>query len=495
MCNGVRAGFAWVTRRQRLSAKRDLRLPSRPAGSQSEASVVLQFAGGTLTVRGIDANHALLEHFSGQAKWDARSHCVRCAGHLYAEIVKWLVRAGLPFDDQAGTYERLTLTYDPGGRPARLYQAEALQAWLKHGGRGVVVLPTGAGKSLVAMLAIADRQRSAMVVAPTLDLVRQWYDQLKAAFGTEVGLLGGGEYDIKPLTVATYDSAHLHVERWGNRFGLVVFDEVHHLPSPSYQLAARLSVAPYRLGLTATPERTDGADASIDELVGPIVYRRDIVEMTGQFLADYETSRLTIQLTPEEREQYEAARETYLGFTRRQGIKFNGPRGWSEFIRRAASSREGRRALDAYRVQKSIAIAASAKLRTLEELLERHARDRCLIFTLDNRTVYEISRRYLIPAITHQTKVKERSEILKSFADGTYGAVVTSRVLNEGVDVPDANVAIIVSGTGSVREHVQRLGRILRPRDAKRAVLYELVTAQTSETNTSERRRDHLAYR
>ena len=457
--------------------------------------IVLGFVSGTLTVQGIDSNHDLVEQFAGQLKWDARSHCFRCAGHHYAEIVKWLVRASQPFEDQAGKYERPKLEYDSGGRTARAYQQEALEAWLKQGGRGVVVLPTGAGKSLVAMLAIANRQRSAIVVVPTLDLVRQWYDQLKAAFGVDVGLLGGGEYDIRPLTVATYDSAHLHVDRWGDRFGLVVFDEVHHLPSPSNQLAARLSIAPYRLGLTATPERTDGAKASIEELVGPIVYRRDIVEMTGEFLADYETLRLNVQLTPEERANYEAARETYLGFTRRHGIKFNGPKGWSEFIKRAASSREGRRALDAYRTQKSIAIAASGKLRTLEELLNKHARDRCLIFTLDNRTVYEISRRYLIPAITHQTKVKERSEILKNFRDGTYGAVVTSRVLNEGVDVPDANVAIIVSGTGSVREHVQRLGRILRPRDGKRAALYELVTGQTAETSTSERRRDHLAYR
>ena len=475
--------------------KREASLPRADTPSKDAAAIVLKYAAGTLTVHGIDAGHEIAERFAGQVKWDTRSHCFRCAGHLYALIVKWLVRSGLPFDDQACNYERLALEYNSGGRSSRPYQREALADWLKEGGRGVVVLPTGAGKSLVALLAIADRQRSALVVAPTLDLVRQWYDLLKAAFGIEIGLLGGGEYEIRPITVSTYDSAHLHVERWGNRFGLVVFDEVHHLPSPSFQLAARLCIAPYRLGLTATPERTDGAESCIEELVGPIVCRRDIVEMTGEFLADYETVRLTVQLTEAEREQYESARQTYLGFTRRHGIKFNGPKGWSDFIKRAASSREGRRALDAYRVQKSIAIAASGKMATLEELLIKHNRDRCLIFTLDNRTVYDISRRFLIPAITHQTKVKERSEHLKLFAQGVYGAVVTSRVLNEGVDVPEASVAIIVSGTGSVREHVQRLGRILRPRDAKQAVLYELVTAQTAETGTSERRRDHLAYR
>ena len=124
-----------------------------------------------------------------------------------------------------------------------------------------------------------------------------------------------------------------------------------------------------------------------------------------------------------------------------------------------------------------------------------HRGDRAIIFTQDNSSAYEISRRFLVPAITHQTKVTERSEILAGLNAGTCGAVVTSKVLNEGVDVPSANVAIVVSGSGSVREHVQRLGRVLRKVGDKRAVLYELVTRQTTETFTSELRRDHVAYR
>jgi superfamily II DNA or RNA helicase len=128
-------------------------------------------------------------------------------------------------------------------------------------------------------------------------------------------------------------------------------------------------------------------------------------------------------------------------------------------------------------------------------LLGRHRADRALLFTQDNATCYAVSRRFLIPAITHQTKIRERSEILERFGEGSYGAVVTSKVLNEGVDIPAANVAIVISGSGSVREHVQRLGRILRKRDGKRALLYELYTADTSEAFTSERRREHVAYR
>jgi superfamily II DNA or RNA helicase len=131
----------------------------------------------------------------------------------------------------------------------------------------------------------------------------------------------------------------------------------------------------------------------------------------------------------------------------------------------------------------------------VEHLLHRHRQDRTLLFTQDNATAYEISTRFLVPAITHQTRVTERSDILKGLAEGRYRAVVTSKVLNEGVDVPDANVAIIVSGSGSVREHVQRLGRVLRKVGDKEAILYELVSSDTHETFTSERRREHSAYR
>ena len=118
-----------------------------------------------------------------------------------------------------------------------------------------------------------------------------------------------------------------------------------------------------------------------------------------------------------------------------------------------------------------------------------------LIFTADNATVYQIARRFLVPAITHQTKTKERKTILERFHSGDYPVIVTSQVLNEGVDVPAANVGIILSGTGSVREHVQRLGRLLRKLGDKQAMLYEVVSRGTAEEFTSERRRQHHAYR
>src|SRR4029079_5273429 len=125
---------------------------------------------------------------------------------------------------------------------------------------------------------IDDKRRSTLIVTPTLDLVRQWYDILGATFGGPIGLVGGGEHDVQPITVTTYDSAYLHMDHLGARFGLIVFDECHHLPGASYALAARLSLAPFRLGLTATPEREDGREGDLEKLIGPIVSRKDIVE-------------------------------------------------------------------------------------------------------------------------------------------------------------------------------------------------------------------------
>jgi len=455
----------------------------------------LRFEAGTLALLGVEREDArrswtLPESFS----WDARAACFRAPGAAYASIVLALRRGGVAYDDEARRYEELAHGARVHREP-RFYQSEALDAWKRHGSRGVVVLPTGAGKTQLAMMAIDDRRRSTLVVAPTLDLVRQWYDILAATFGVPIGVVGGGEHDVRPLTVTTYDSAYLHMEHLGSRFGLVVFDECHHLPSQTYSLAARLAIAPFRLGLTATPERADGLDAALTKLVGPIVYRRDIGELAGEYLAEYDTERVEVELTPEEREEHDAERQIYRDFVGMNGIVMSSPRGFGEFIMRASRNAEGRRAMKAYRRQRELAFAATAKLAYLEHLLSVHRHDRALIFTQDNATAHLVARSFLVPVITHQTKVTERSAILSGFAAGTYGAIVTSKVLNEGVDVPDANVAVVLSGSGSVREHVQRLGRILRQREGKRALLYEIVTARTTETFTSDRRREHDAYR
>jgi len=311
----------------------------------------------------------------------------------------------------------------------------------------------------------------------------------------EVGVVGGGEHRVLPLTVTTDDSAYLHMENLGSRFGMVVFDECHHLPAEAYTLAADQCLAPFRLGLTATLERADGREAVLRERVGEVVYRKEIDELSGEYLSDYETEQISLSLSADERKEYDEERAVYTGFLRAQGIRMSSPSGWMDFVQRAARSDLGRRAMQAYRRQRELALAAPAKLDFLAHLMRKHATDRMLIFTQDNATAYRISRRFLVPTITHQTKVSERSQILQRFSSGEYRVVVTSKVLNEGVDVPEANVEVVISGSASVREHVQRLGRILRRGKSKQAKLYELVSAGTAETFTSERRRNHAAYR
>lgn len=424
---------------------------------------------------------------------DPRIGAWRAPARRYRDTVAALHRAGVPFEDAARGYAELELRCRLERTPFP-HQAEAVEAWWRGGRRGVVVLPTGAGKTYVAQLAIERLGRSALVVTPTLDLMQQWYGALSTAFDCAVGLVGGGYYDLQPLTVTTYDSAYLHMERFGDRFGLLVFDECHHLPGPSYAFAAEGAIAPFRLGLTATPEREDGGEVRYAELIGPALYRREIGDLAGRYLADYDVERLTVHLSAAEREEYARERALYRDFVGRHGIRFGTPAGWGRFLMMTSRSEEGRRAFLAYRRQKSIAEASEAKLRLLASLLERHRCDRLLVFTADNDTVYRISRRFLIPAITHQTPVRERHRTLARFNAGDYPFVVTSRVLNEGVDVPAANVGVILSGSGSVREHVQRLGRILRRAEGKRALLYEVVAADTAEELTSERRRRHSAW-
>ncbi len=458
--------------------------------------LVLAFDQGTLTLTGPDGAGVPDEAVPPGFLPDPRTaNRLRATAAHYRLALGHLVRGGFQLEDTARGYEELQL---PTRREREPYphQAEALDAWRKRSRRGVVVLPTGSGKSYVAEMAIAMTARSTLVVAPTIDLMNQWIGLLAGAFGAElVGGVGGGLYDVKPLTVTTYDSAYIHMDRFGDRFGLVVFDECHHLPGPSYAQAAECCIAPFRLGLTATPERPDGSHALLDTLIGPTVYRRDINELAGEYLAGYEVVRLRVELTADERAAYDEARGAYRHFVQSQGIRMSQRDGWARFLQLSSRSQWGRAAWRAWREQKRIALQSSAKLDLVAELLVRHAKDQVIVFTNDNDTVYEISRRHLIPAITHQTPLNERRAVLEAFNGTQLRAVVTARVLNEGVDMPAANIGVVLSGTGSVREHVQRLGRILRRQEGKQALLYEVVTGDTGEEHTSDRRRDHIAYR
>lgn len=452
--------------------------------------VEVHFDRGTLVVPDPkDAEEIVRRHLI----FDQRTETYRGPASAYRNLVLALHRAKVPYEDRARRFETLALERKKEVEPFP-HQAEALARWSDQGGFGIVELPTGAGKTILAILAIHKIQRSTLVVVPTIDLMNQWHDVLAEHFGEEIGTYGGGAKEKRALTVTTYDSAVMITEFFGADFGFLVCDECHHLPAAAYRFIAEGSIAPYRLGLTATLARADGGEALAMSLLGKVAHRVGIEELEGEYLAPYEVRTIHVQLDEQEQDQYDAAREEYLGFVRSNRIDFRGPEGWGRFVMRAQQSEEGRSAFAAYRLQRKIALTSKAKLEELWRILVLHREDRTIVFTEDNETVYELARRLLVPVITHQTRPKERREILADFAAGELRVLLTSRVLNEGVDVPEANVGIILSGSGSVREHVQRLGRILRKRPDKRAVLYEVLTDVAAEAGISERRRQHRAY-
>ncbi|HDJ97351.1 MAG TPA: DEAD/DEAH box helicase, partial [Thermofilum sp.] len=278
-------------------------------------------------------------------------------------------------------------------------------------------------------------------------------------------------------------------EYLGNKFHLLIFDEVHHLPSEAYRQIAELSAAPYRLGLTATPEREDRLHELLPELVGHIVYRLSVDDLKGSYLADYDTVRIYVKLGEEEAKRYRSLVRRYREYLAKRGLSLRQLEDFEQLVMRSGYDPEAREALLAWMEARRLAFNAEAKLERLRELLARHRRDRIIIFTDSNELVRRISTLFLIPEITYKTPKEERKKIMAMFREGTINAIVTSHVLEEGVDVPEANVAVIISGTGSRREFVQRLGRVLRPKNGKRAVLYEIVTKGTGEVYVSRRRK------
>lgn len=424
------------------------------------------------------------------AMWDDRVEKFRIRGFHYRPLLNALKAEGIFFEDEAKKYQELSLIPSVEMPPYQ-HQEDALTAWKNAGYQGVVVLPTAAGKTYLAQLAMQSLGCSTLIVVPTLDLMHQWYAHLNAAFpDVELGLLGGGSRDKSSILVATYDSATIHAETLGSLYGLLIFDECHHLPTDFYRVVAEDAIAPFRLGLTATPERSDGRHSDLNLLIGPTVFRQRPEDLAGGALADHKIVKIMVKLSKEERDLYNKSMKIRNDFIKQSNIKLGSLDGWKQFVMMSARSTGGRRAMLAHREAKEISLCTEGKLRVLADLLAQHYPQQTLIFTADNATVYRISQQFLIPCITHQTPIKERHDILTRFRTGEYKTLVASHVLNEGVDVPDAKVAIILSGTGSEREYIQRLGRVLRKgtEENKLAILYEVITEDTSEERTSMRR-------
>ncbi len=430
-------------------------------------------------------------------KYDDRTKSLRSYGLNYQEIIEYLKKSDLDFIDNVPDFIPSPV-FQIKDLELRDYQQQAIQNWEKSSMRGCVILPTGAGKTAIGIQAIQKVNASTLVIVPTIDLMEQWANNISKYLtinnqnpqNISVGRLGGGEDDLQAITIATYDSAYLRASSIGNQFKLIIFDEVHHLPAPGYRSIAEQFIAPYRLGLTATIEREDELHELIPYLTGGVVFRLGSQELSNQkHLAEYTIDRMQVNLTPEEQEEYETNHTKFLTNLRQLGFQVPSMYNLKRLIMMSNKNKIAREAMLARNKANEIALNSKAKIDELQKILQQNKNTKTIIFTQNNKMVYELSNRFLIPCITYKTIKDERRDVLEGFKSGRYNAVVTSRVLDEGVDVPDAELGIVMSGTGSGRELIQRLGRILRPKqDGRKARLVELVSKNTRETNTSAKR-------
>ena len=302
------------------------------AGEWGNPQMRVEFDGGTLLLREAseDVPHA---------EWDDRVEEYRAPAYRYRNVLEWadawngedspsagqelaqqeaIQSAAVAVEDTARAYPALALDSALQIEP-REYQQAALDAWRTNDRHGSVVLPTGSGKTFLGIQAIADAGVATLVVAPTIDLMNQWHATLTNAFGDQlphkggdgpeqaVGVLGSGTHEIRPVTVTTYDSAYRYIDEYGDQFGLLIADEIHHLPAPTYRQIPEMTIALYRPGLTATYERADDAHELLENtgLIGPVVYEEEVDELAGEYLSEYETIHMQVELTDDERSQYD----------------------------------------------------------------------------------------------------------------------------------------------------------------------------------------------
>jgi DNA excision repair protein ERCC-3 len=385
-----------------------------------------------------------------------------------------LLALGWPADDQAGYVDgaplavELRASHAATGRPfaLRRYQRESVASFAAAGS-GVIVLPCGAGKTLVGIGAMAALGTRTLVLVTSTLAARQWREELLARTGLrpdQVGEYSGARKQVAPVTIATYQvlvtrrggrHAHLHLlgrEDWG----LIVYDEVHLLPAPVFRMTAEIQ-ARRRLGLTATLVREDGREADVFSLIGPKRYDVPWRDLEAQgWVAAADCVEVRVDLTDDERMDYAVAAP-------------------EERYRRAATAR--------------------SKLPVVATLAEAHRDDRVLVIGQYLDQLQALGDRLGDPVVTGDTPVAERERLFAAFRSGALRRLVVSKVANFSIDLPEANVAIQVSGTfGSRQEEAQRLGRILRPKaDGGRARFYTVVSRDTNDTDYAQRRQRFLA--
>jgi len=363
----------------------------------------------------------------------------------------------------------------------REYQKEALDKWAENKYRGVIALPTGSGKTIIGIAAFTLKPVRTLIIAYTREQVFQWreaiikYTNIDPAY---IGLIHSGEKKIGYITITTYQSGYRIINEISPYFDLLIVDEVHHLPAEKFRHIAVHSIARYRMGLSATPVREDGKHVELFPLLGGIIYYRSPEELAEKgYLARYVIETVKVKLAREEMEEFEKLRREYR--------KLVGSAKFSEVLEAARKGDpKAREALKIHSQMRMILARSKSKIEKAVEIARREASrgNKVIVFTqyVDQaKKISELLNAYLL---TGETPVEERKRILAEFREKPGGILVVTTVGDEGLDIPDANIGIIVSGTGSRRQFVQRLGRLLRPKkNGGEAKLYEIVLVKTPE--------------
>ncbi|GII24954.1 DNA repair helicase XPB [Planosporangium mesophilum] len=379
-----------------------------------------------------------------------------------------LLKLGWPAEDLAGYVDGEAHPIDlaENGWKLRSYQREAVDSFWA-GGSGVVVLPCGAGKTMVGAGAMAEAKATTLILVTNTVAGHQWRRELLARTSLteeEIGEYSGERKEIRPVTIATYQvltsrrgGAFTHLDLFSARdWGLVIYDEVHLLPAPIFRFTADLQ-ARRRLGLTATLVREDGREGDVFSLIGPKRYDAPWKDIEAQgWIAPASCTEVRVTLTDEERMAYATAES-------------------EERYRMAATAR--------------------TKLPVVKALVDKHAGEQVLVIGAYIDQLRQISEYLDAPVVQGSTTTKERERLFDEFRSGVLKTLVISRVGNFSIDLPEAAVAIQVSGTfGSRQEEAQRLGRVLRPKaDGRQAHFYTVVSRDTIDTEYAAHRQRFLA--
>jgi len=458
------------------------------------SDLTLTFQRGTLLLETdhTEPLHALSKELP--IRFDARERkpVWRCDALYYTSLKKALQEAGYNVHDDVPRWQEVTWHHSSLPEP-REGQQEAFDCWMESK-KGVIVMPTGTGKTNVALNIMHELAVSTLVVAPVRDLMYQWHRRILHELGYDAGIIGDNTYMVRPISVITYDSACIHMEKLGHLFKLIIFDECHHLPGNLRREAALMCTAPYRLGLSATPKRSDGKHRDLEFLIGAQAYNYPLAKARGKTLAEFQTVRIPVYLSPEEQEVYNQCSKIVRQYMYEKNKDSNETFNFKDLMKEVGEDPAARAVQKAYYRKQSIQDRAFEKFRVLEDIFRLHHGERFIVFAGSNVMARDISTRFLIPCLLSHCMKKERQDILDGFKDGDYHAVVANRVLDEGVDIPEAKVAVVLGGLSSTRQATQRLGRILRKSGNKEGILYEVVCKDTGEEKKSRKRRDTDAY-